>query len=415
MNMIFRNQDVRKLAIRSVVASGILIIIFYVILRNLAASYTYEITIRDYTKIVNLLENHEDLRVEIISAISKEPTEEELEKGRVLAGKYGVNEKTGIENISYINKEIGVFAVLNIIFVLLTIVTIFIIVLITLNNIYSHIRGLGVKTQRLIDENYENYLEIKDKEGDFVVLEHSINRMSRTLKNSMELLQEEKENLKNILSDISHQLKTPLTSLITFNELILYGNIKNEDIQKDCLIKSNRQLERMEFLIKNLLKMARLEVSAVDFHKQNYNLVSTIQESIEELRGVFKDKIDDINLEFNEKEIEFYYDVNWMKEAIINLLKNSLEHSEDKPIKVRLEKNRIFTSIVIRDSGTGIKSEDIPNIFKRFYRGQKANSNSIGIGLFISKSIIEKHNGSITCRSRYGYGTEFEIIFMNSY
>lgn len=415
MNMIFRNQDVRKLTTRVMVASGILIVVFTMILRTLAMSYAHEISIRDYAQIVNLLEKHENLKVDIINTISKEPTEEELQRGRVLAEKYGVNEKTSIRNISYIDKGLGFFTILNIAFMILTTLIILIITFITLNNIYAHIRGLGMKTQRLIDESYENNLEIKDKEGDFVVLEHSINRMSMTLKNSMELLQEEKENLKNILSDISHQLKTPLTSLITFNELILYGNIKNEEIQKDCLIKSNRQLERMEFLIKNLLKMARLEVNAVGFHKQNYNLVSTIQESIEELRGVFKERINDIALEYNEEDIEFYHDVNWMKEAVINLLKNSLEHSEEKPIKVTIEKNRIFTSVVIRDNGTGIKAEDIPNIFKRFYRGQRANSDSIGIGLFISKSIIEKHNGSITCRSRYGYGTEFEIIFMNSY
>ncbi|MEG2353835.1 MAG: HAMP domain-containing sensor histidine kinase [Clostridium sp.] len=416
MGMFFRNKEIKILIKRLIVAIIILMIMFVFIISRAITNYSYELNVKNYGQIAALLQNHNELEVDIISNLTREPSSIHIEEGRKLAQKYGITKDDKFKNMPYVENILTIFTGISIGFIVISLIVVSIIVLNSIYNVYKHVKIIGIKTEKIIDGNYDNVLNTSDVEGDFAILEHSINRMSSTLKNSMNLLQEEKVILKNILSDISHQLKTPLTSLITFNELMMYGNIEDENIKEDFLMRSNIQLERMEFLVKNLLKMARLEVNAVEFHKCENDIISTIKIAMEELRGVFNEKVDNIHIINSEERINIYHDVSWMKEAISNLVKNALEHSgEEDIIEITIDNNNVFTSILIKDFGEGIHRDDVPHIFKRFYRGKTASNNSIGIGLFLAKSIIENHNGSITCRSNYGKGTEFEIILMNSY
>ncbi|KOF56055.1 hypothetical protein AGR56_03570 [Clostridium sp. DMHC 10] len=168
----------------------------------------------------------------------------------------------------------------------------------------------------------------------------------------------------------------------------------------------------MDWLIKSILKLARLDARAIEFSKESISLNETIENSIDALREkageakvsvIFK-KTDDINFE---------HDRRWMEEAFINIIKNDIEHTPGGgEIKIDIIENSIYVRIEIVDTGEGISKADLPNVFKRFYKAKNSSSNSVGIGLSLSKSIIEAHNGIIEVQSKLKIGSKFIITFL---
>lgn len=235
------------------------------------------------------------------------------------------------------------------------------------------------------------------------------------MKNNFLSIEREKEFLINLLSDISHQLKTPISSLIIYNDILLNRTI-DEDKRREFLENSSKQLNRIEWLIKSLLKLAKLDAGAIKFEKINSDINKTVKEAIEALRA--KAKYEKVDLRFHSKNsnIIMEHDSNWVSEAIINLTKNSLEHTKEGGlVEIITEKTSIFTRIIVKDNGEGIYKEEIPHIFDRFFKGRRnKNVESVGIGLALSKSIIEAHDGMIEVASKVGFGTTFTITFLGN-
>ncbi len=257
------------------------------------------------------------------------------------------------------------------------------------------------------------------KQGTMGLLYTNYYKMVTALRESRMKEGREKEFLRDTISDISHQLKTPLASLKVFVELLYDDKITEEEKRKDVLKEAGKQLNRMEWMVLAMLKLARIEAGSVQFEKRNCDvreMLHTAMEAVDYLLGKRRQKIEISLPEDSGKEgtVNLFCDKEWLTEAMINLLKNASDYSaEDTVIKVSVEENNLFTAIHIEDEGVGIPEEALPHIFKRFYRvSNEVNPGSVGIGLSLTKSIVEGMGGRITVRSKVGKYTRFTIRFV---
>lgn len=243
-------------------------------------------------------------------------------------------------------------------------------------------------------------------------LKDDIYKMTIKLKNMADNSNKEKKYLATTLSDISHQLKTPLTSLFVFNEILKQDNLDSKT-RKEILEKSEKQLERIKWLITSLLKMSQLDSGSIILQKDKVNLQKLINESCEPF--LISLDLKNVKLQINiDKKAFIICDKNWTIEAISNIVKNALEHvKENGTITIQSITNPIYLKLEIIDDGEGIKAEEINHIFERFYHGNK-NKDSIGIGLNMSKMIIEKQKGYIEVESKLNKGTKFSIYFYHN-
>jgi len=376
-----------------------------------------------------MVEKFPNLEADLVEAAFKVPTKEEIKLGEKIIDNYGYKDNINIMYIDGINEA---FKSSKFIFIIIG--STFGGLLILLNyiqyrGIYSRVRNLTRASKEILEENYDVNL-YEEKEGDFAKLSYGFKNMRQVLQSQMVDLKKEKEFLVNILSDISHQLKTPLSALIIYNDILSNKKISEENREK-FLQNSKTQLNRMDWLIKSILKLAKVDARAIEFNMKENSLVNTIYEVIDnvammaaenKVNIVFKSNmyeesvisnIEEINKKNkNKNKFMFNYDDKWLGEALINIVKNGVEHSYNGEIHIELEENPINTKIVIRDDGVGISEKDLPNIFKRFYKGGK--SESVGIGLSLSKSIIEAQGGYIEVKSKVDIGTEFKIVLMKS-
>ena len=252
-------------------------------------------------------------------------------------------------------------------------------------------------------------------EGELYRLFHEVNSLVAILNAHAENEKNSKKFLRETISDISHQLKTPLAALNIYNGLI-QDEAKEKDLStiQEFSLLSEQELDRIETLVQNLLKITKLNAGTIILEKTLEN-VSELAEEIKKhflFRAGWEEK--EICLSDN-GEITLLCDRNWMIEAIGNLVKNALDHTE-KGGRIRIEW-RAFTSIVqitVKDNGSGIHPEDLHHIFKRFYRSRfSKDTQGIGLGLSLTKGIVEAHNGTIEVDSTLGAGTSFTINFLN--
>ena len=250
--------------------------------------------------------------------------------------------------------------------------------------------------------------EILDQcEGEVSILKSNIYKTTTTLKYQKELLSEEKVRMADAIADISHQLKTPLTSLMVMNDLL-----KTEDDPKkiqEFLSTQSHQLDRMQWLIQTLLKLSKIDAGTIEMKKETYVASDLIAEAMKPFE--IQMELKNINYSFNDVEgLKLCCDKNWTLEAIQNIVKNCLEHmSSEGTLQIALEDNNLFQEISIADDGCGISEEDLPHIFERFYKGSNAGKDSVGIGLALAKSIMESQRGDILVESTEGVGTTFKL------
>ena len=263
-------------------------------------------------------------------------------------------------------------------------------------------------------EEKEEILPEEYKEGTIGVLYTNMYKMISSLKESKQKELNEKIFLRDIIQDISHQLKTPLASLNVFVDLLLDESFDDEERKNKMLEESKNQLNRMEWMVLAMLKLARIEAGAVVFNKTNQNLLGIIAKAVDGVSYLSDARNQHITVKCSE-DLYIECDGDWLTEAVINLLKNASDYSDnDKNIDIEVEETEAFTRIYITDYGMGISEDDIPNIFNRFYRvNHQVNPNSIGIGLSLTKSIIQGMGGNITVRSELGKYTTFRITFVN--
>lgn len=412
MNRFFRNSEIKSITFKFIVVQLIFIscLLFFV---NFKINSLKSNIIRQNTAIIGkIVVKNPSLEEVAIEGFTKEASTEEVKVGEKIAKKYDYVEKVPLRVVPFFDMFSDKFF-LNLFFIgVINLGIILLIVFKQYKSTFNKINRVSNMAEKAVEGNIEKLNE--EGEGDIAILIHNFNNMTNRLKFNIENLGKEKIFLKDTISDISHQLKTPLSSLMILNDIMLKRKITKEKLM-EFLQKSREQLERMEWLIINLLKLAKLDAREIQFDLSSQCVKNTIYKSI----GILKPKIDkkniSVNVSENNKDIELYHDYEWLSEAFTNIIKNCLEHTNSNgKIDIEISETALVTSIVIRDNGEGISKKDLPNIFKRFYKSSNSNSNSIGIGLSLAKSIINGQGGDIKVKSKVSEGTEFIITFLKN-
>lgn len=259
--------------------------------------------------------------------------------------------------------------------------------------------------------NQRNYkLEIDTvTEDELSILKSEIYKTTVMLKEVAENAMDGKKSLKDALSDISHQIKTPLATMqIMLDNMEMYPEMETATRQY-YIKKMKREIQNLNVLVQSLLKLSKLEADVVVFAKENVDMKSLVEAATKNVEILCDLKNISVNVTGISGTIECDY--HWQVEAITNILKNCVEYSpENENVLIEMQDNPVFTSIIIRDFGQGMTEEEQKHIFERFYKGKDAVVGSVGIGLALAKAIVEANNGRITVESGDA-GTVFEIRY----
>ena len=417
----------------------ILILILLIIavgVNSVILNNSYNLQIQAYNESVYELigvikENYPDISdEEIISILNGKDNNTYLEIGKELAQKYGITEndsaivkleETQNNTIIYSSAVIGIL--------------ILAIIVIWLVNRMIQKRKIDGITKYIREINNRNYeLKIKENaEDELSNLRNELYKITLMLKEEAENSKKDKKFLAKSLSDISHQIKTPLTSISIMLDEIKDNENMDEETKQRFIFEISRQVEQIRFLTIALLKLSKLDSGTVEFEKSKYRLDELVQNAIKNLEIPLEIKNiqvetnfeeyksdkekdqnnnSDKNNELNKVSLEVIGDYRWTLEAVTNIIKNCIEHSkEHTKLYIQIRVTHVYTELIIKDEGEGIEEKDLKHIFERFYKGKNSSENSFGIGLALSKTILEKQNASISCSSTLHKGTTFKIYF----
>ncbi len=272
---------------------------------------------------------------------------------------------------------------------------------------YRKIEELNDYLSEVCSGNYE--LAVNDNaEGELSILKNNLYKVMILLRTASEDAKKDKLYLADSLADISHQLKTPLTSMMIITEVL--QDEKDEEKRAGFIRIIEEQLEKMKWLITTLLKLSKLDADTADFHMKSLNCADIIDRSINPF--LVQAEIRKIKISKHVNPFIFTGDENWSVEALENIIKNCLEHTSDGgTLNINTNSTTIYNEIEISDNGSGIAKEDLPHIFERFYHGKNSSAESVGIGLALSKAVFSKENANIDVKSKEGIGTKFTIRF----
>lgn len=402
---IFKNRNLRR-----TITLGIILII----LSTLIFAIVNNIQYKHYLKIVNeKIDNIINKVIEKYPEITEEEVLDIINNNTTtynnVLDKYGYTQE--ISHIKSLGEQIEKNKIQNIIFVI-------VLGLLPLG-IYSTYVFIQEKKIAEINEyikqvNNKNYI-LKIEENDNSELSKLRNELYKTtilLKETAEQSEKEKENLSTAIADISHQLKTPLTSIRIMLDNISDNPDMEKEIREDFLSDISKQIDWISSLVISLLKIAKFDAGTIKMENKEINVKDLINNVIENLAIIIEVK--EIKIITNiDESATFIADYKWQLEALTNILKNAIEHSrQSSKIYITVENTSLFLKIKIQDEGQGISKKDLKHIFERFYRTQNSSENSIGIGLALAKTIIEQNNGYIKVDSEIDKGTTFEIRFL---
>lgn len=373
-----------------------------------ALRFKNELIKHDYELAGFLSEQHPELAMEIRTAFTSGKSENHLTTGRALLEELGYKSNTGLYLIPGLNEFYKTEAAICFVFSVLMSLTILLTAYMFLKGHYKRIDRYNGNVRRIM--NGEISLRLADSdEGSLSKLAASINTLVASLHAHIEKEKQNRIFLRDMLTNISHQLKTPLSALSMYTEIMKEENTDNKVIT-DFLIKSENELDRMRLLIANLLKLAGLDAGIIELNKSLCILNDIINQAAESFQTrVIKERK---TLEIKAAgRISYVCDREWMLEALSNLIKNALEHtSAGNRITVVLEETPLMVRITVQDNGEGIHPDDLNHIFKRFYRSRfSQNKQGTGIGLTLTKTILEMHGGSISVESTVRKGATFLI------
>ena len=375
----------------------------------LAKNFQQELLLHDYGVAGHLLNNEKGLS---ISAFTSQPNENDIERGRAALASIGYDETTSMRFLPavqiYRNQTMfSVFLLLVFLFG-----AIYLSLFLYLRRQHKAFSNAENTIRQFLDGNTTSRIECSQA-GDWYSLFHAINEMATILSAHAENQRQTKEFLQDIISDVSHQIKTPLSALKMYHEII--ESHKNDAATVSSFTeKSQREIKRMEDVIYTLLKLARLDAGIIQMEKAPENLSVLMQDVLERFETWAEREHKTITLSGKE-DVVLSCDALWVSEAIGNIVKNALEHTENGGhIEVKWSQSPLMTQIEISDDGKGIHPEDLYNIFKRFYRSRfSSDVHGIGLGLPLAKSIVEAHGGTISVTSSLGAGTTFTLNFFN--
>ena len=398
--------ELKKMCIKSCIVIIIFLITFSILIYKQYKTYTYNFNQKIAGIIDNVLKKYPDIEkreiVEILNSSDKTNNEIlreyaiELDKDSVI-----------LEN----NTDFQKFIIIDINTLIL-----FILILSIIFFKYNHSESKKINeiTKYIEEINRGNYkLNIEENtEDELSILKNELYKITIMLKEVAENSQKDKTTLKDSLSDISHQIKTPITSILIMLDNILSDENMPEDIKKDFIKDIKREIINIKFLVESILKLSKIDSNSIKFIKKEVSIKDIINESVKNVSMLSELKNIEIIVS-GDDSIKTICDLKWQVEAITNILKNCIEHSyENRKIYINYNQNNMYTELKIEDNGTGIDAKDLPHIFERFYKGKNSSSDSVGIGLALSKSIIESNNGYIQVDSELNKGTTFIIKYL---
>ena len=396
---IFENKEIKRLFILF-----FCILFFFIIISIFTFNYLNENLVSKTNNIIeNIIlkieERYPDINQEDIVEILNTDIKSSLDTN--ILTRYGINDDISV--LSYINKYKSMSVTIIIVLLIISNVVIIVIIYIYLTYRKRKIDNLITYIDNIQNNKY--LLDIEDNsEDELNSLKNELYKLTVMLKEKADDSKAQKEDVYRLLSDISHQLKTPLTSIQILLDNLNESKNMDEKTRKKFIIEITKKIESMNWLIIALLKLSKLDANAVEFKKEKIDVSNMIENVVENLSIMAE--IRDIQVMFDSKDIYIQADYNWYKEAISNILKNAIEHARHN-VTIKASENKVYTQIEIKDDGMGINKKDMKHIFDRFYKSQNSDENSIGIGLSLSKSIVEAQNGHIYVDSKEGEYTKF--------
>ena len=311
--------------------------------------------------------------------------------------KYGIdvnNKSILIKN----DRDYHKFLAINLSFLTITVVILLIIYIRYNYKKEKDIKDIIKCIEQINKKNYEIQID-SISEDELSILKNEIYKTTIMLKEAAENSSKDKLNLKKSLEDISHQLKTPLTSILVMLDNIIEDSNMEEKIRNDFIVDIKRNVLNINFLVQSLLKLSKFDANTVHFVKQENDLKTIVEESIKNVSTLCD--LRNINIKLNIKEnSKIICDDKWQIEALTNIIKNAIEHSKNNSnIIINIKNNNVYSMIEVIDFGEGIAKKDIKHIFERFYKCKNTKTDSIGIGLALAKTIIEEDKGTISVES----------------
>ena len=284
-----------------------------------------------------------------------------------------------------------------------------------MNSHYRKIKEITLEVEQMSRGCFGKLTE-NQKVGDIDILEFQLYQLSKRIQAEREQVNNNSNLIKGTVSGLWHQLKTPVAVIRTFNDLLLEGALDEREVAEEFIEKSSEQIDKLERLVHMFLKLSKLEAGVALINKANNNINTTIEKIVQALSEKALTK--KLKLSFDNRDsIIAFYDAEWIYEAIYNIVDNAVEYTPlDGVINISVKKSETHIKIEVEDNGIGIEKVELPKIFDIFYQGETAkkyNVNSTGIGLALTKLIIDKHAGIIKVDGYKATGTKFTILLPN--
>ena len=396
----------KKCLVEIIVFSVCLLVLFLIVNR-----YEYYVYTKNFNnKIINIVDSLEKeypnlTEEEIVKILNSKGNE----SSNVLK-KYGINlnDKAIIRENDRENLK---FLVVNISFLIVIVVVIIVLFMKYFKDREKNLEDITKYIKQLNKKNYSLKIE-SNSEDELSILKNEIYKTTVMLKEAADNSKKDKLNLKMSLEDISHQLKTPLTSILVMLDNIIDEEDMDKKTKEEFLMDIKRNVVNINFLVQSILKLSKFDANTINFTKEKKLVKDIVNEAIKNVSTLCDLKNIKLNIK-GDHNAKITCDFMWQVEAITNIIKNCVEHSSiNSKIDIFYEQNNAYSMIIIKDYGDGIDENEISHIFERFYKGKNSSPDSIGIGLALSKTIIENDNGVVVAESDET-GTKFIIKYFS--
>lgn len=404
-----KNKEFRKMIVGTGMGILVLLLFFHII----AYHYQKKIAEEYYIALASLLGEVKEQYPEVdesawIASLNSADTKI---KGTAILQQYGMFPE-GFADVKQ-GKLYQQFAGFSCICVLLAAAFMAVVFLRYLNKRQKSLEQLTQYVKRVSHGDYTLALT-ENTEDELSSLKNELYTVTVMLKEHADISKKQKKALADSVSDISHQLKTPLTSVMILLDNLSDDEDMPEETRQRFLTEITRQLNHVNWLVATLLKLSRLDAGVVEFSKAVLSVDDLLFHVTEQIEVMAEWKQISLKVK-GEHGIKILADEHWILEAITNIVKNAIEHSTvGSEVLIQKEDNAVYTAVKVTDYGEGMDEEECRHIFERFYRSKRAKADSVGIGLSLAQEIVKQHGGNITVDSRKDYGTTFAIKLMKN-
>ena len=407
---LFNNKNLKYLILPMFILTIVMCIAFTIQTFNQYKQVSIIVNQKMDNIIGTITEKYPEIDTKEIIKILNSSNIEESKTGQAELLKYGIDIKE-VNSIIQVENQMKFNLIANILLIILFSFLWLIIILFYLKRRDKKIKQITKYINEIKNKKYELNID-ENSEDELSNLKNELYKITIMLKEESEISKKDKENLKISVEDISHQLKTPLTSITIMLDNLKENPNMDENTKQKFIFEISKQIDWINWLVISMLKLSKLDANVVQFYDEKINLNKFITEIVKNLEIPIEIKNQNIIIN-GDNEADFVGDYKWRQEAVRKMIKRCIEHNKGNgTINIKYEENNLFTKISIKDEGIGIEKEDLKHIFERFYKGKNSTENSVGIGLSLSKNIIEKNNGIILCKSEIGKGTEFIIKYI---